>query len=479
MSKEVEVVAATDGSGETELVRKSNVLIEAKIDFTANEAKFVEKLIASHKNHHPADRDYQFDCRELLIQFGIGPENHSRLKKMTDSIQSKVMSIKSDGKDRRINILYHCTYHDGEGRISTRFHPHLLPYVKNLKSFYSEYHLANITKLDSTYSIKIYQLLKQYQKIIGTRTFDIAEFRELISLSLTKYKAYGDLKKRILIPAQKEIEEKTDISFTFAEKKIGRKVIELEFKISANKNQRGVDIDTGDITGIDADTLDGEFSVVDIENIERLLHLDFGVHKRTAKSLCTKFGSDQVMRNAKWVKSMLNGGTEISNLGGYMKSAIEKDYANGVDEVGKEGARTKPKEKKKASAEELEADLIQNIIREMGKANSLAMDKYIDEETNESALDLFLSEYLESGEGASVMKLTLKQSAKKVLRDSGTVKAKLDEIKKSAPVFADFKRFLKPRILSPIDTDLVFFAKTQGVALKKLVDGSDTKYVVE
>ena len=75
-------------------------------------------------------------------------------------------------------------------------------------------------KLKSSYAIRIYELLKQYEKL-QERTFLLDELRKMLGAE-DIYPAYGNFKQRVLLPAQKELKKKTDISFEIEEIKKGR-----------------------------------------------------------------------------------------------------------------------------------------------------------------------------------------------------------------------------------------------------------------
>ena len=55
------------------------------------------------------------------------------------------------------------------------------PFLLSLKSHFTTYDVRNILKLPSTYSVRIYELLKQYEKI-GKRRFDLQELKEIIGV---------------------------------------------------------------------------------------------------------------------------------------------------------------------------------------------------------------------------------------------------------------------------------------------------------
>jgi plasmid replication initiation protein len=85
----------------------------------------------------------------------------------------------------------------------------------------------------SIHAIRIYELLKQYQDI-GERTLSLEELRDYCGVK-NKFKNYPDLERYVLLIAQREINEKSDIHFEFERIKPSRKIEGIKFIISKNK----------------------------------------------------------------------------------------------------------------------------------------------------------------------------------------------------------------------------------------------------
>lgn len=106
----------------------------------------------------------------------------------------------------------------------------LKDYLLELKKNYTTYQLENIPKLNSSYSIRMYELLSQYKRI-GKRKFELENLKKMIGCN---YDMYGHFKSKALLKAHKDLKEHTDLRFEFEEIKHGRKVAELIFYIYPN-----------------------------------------------------------------------------------------------------------------------------------------------------------------------------------------------------------------------------------------------------
>ena len=218
------------------LVTKSNMLIEANYKLGVIEQKIILCLAS---NIQPNDSDfhtYTLRVKEFCELLGLkGSPKYTELRAITRELMQKVFEIRIGSKVIQVAWLSYVAYNETEGTIDIRFDPFLRPYLLQLKKEFTSYKLENVVKLKSSYSIRIYELLKQYEKI-QERTFDLNDLRKLLGAE-DVYPKYGNFKQRVLIPAQKELKKKTDISFEIDEIKKGRKVEKVRFRIFPAKRK--------------------------------------------------------------------------------------------------------------------------------------------------------------------------------------------------------------------------------------------------
>ena len=230
---EMEVVERRSNN---QLVTKSNMFIEANYKLGVVEQKII-LCLASHIS--PLDTDfktYTLSVKEFNKLLGLkGTPKYVELRQITKGLMKKVFEVRIDKKVVQVSWLSYVAYNETEGTIDIRFDPFLRPYLLELKREFTSYKLENVVKLKSSYSIRLYELLKQYEKL-QERTFDLQTLRQMLGVE-NIYPAYGNFKQRVLIPAQKELQKKTDISFEIDEIKTGRKVEKVKFLISSIQPQ--------------------------------------------------------------------------------------------------------------------------------------------------------------------------------------------------------------------------------------------------
>jgi plasmid replication initiation protein len=139
------------------------------------------------------------------------------------------------------------TYCDGRGYLAVRFAPLVIPFITRLDKDnpYTITDLKQIGKLTSSYAVRFYELAKQYEKI-AIRTISISDLREMLNLQ-TEYTDFRDLKKRVIDPAIRQINQHTDIKIgtklgtkdelLYEQNRIHRKIDSITIKIRSNKAQ--------------------------------------------------------------------------------------------------------------------------------------------------------------------------------------------------------------------------------------------------
>jgi len=220
---------------EDHLVTQKNDLVEAHhIDpLSVSEQKVVLTMISMIE---PADDDlktYLLNVRDFAEMVGLkGESTYSEIKKISKTLVSKVIEIPIGKKDWLVATWASSVrYRSNEGTVEFSFDPKLKPYLLQLKNQFTSYKLSNILNLKSTYSIRMYELMKKWQHL-GRWECSLDDLRGILGAKYIKsYSVYGNFKNRVLSPAIVELNEKTDVQISFIEIKKGRSVERIEFTI--------------------------------------------------------------------------------------------------------------------------------------------------------------------------------------------------------------------------------------------------------
>jgi plasmid replication initiation protein len=301
------------GNLPAKLVVKSNKLIEAAYKLTLQEQRIILTLVSMI---HPDDedfKDYYLDIKDFIRIAGLtGSSSYSEAKKVTKRLQERVLEIEDIEKKTLLQIswLSSSLYSQTEGYVRLRFDPDLKPFLIGIKNRFTQYALLNAIKLRSVYSIRIYELLKQYEKL-GERILLLEELKKTLGLKKEDYEHFGHFRSRVLDSSIKEINTKTDIRVGYEVQKRGRKVHRIIFSI--NKTE--------------AKKIKSPPEVEEITNpklYDKLIKY-FLQTPTQAKEYLKQYSIEQIHANLLHVERRFKDG-KISNLGAYTKKAISEDF---------------------------------------------------------------------------------------------------------------------------------------------------------
>ncbi len=213
------------------LVVKSNQLINSRYNLSITEMRLFLMMIAQVERDDSDFKSYRIKIKDFAEAVGSSFKDYYKTAEQSSKqLLGRVLEIPTaNGNLLQVSFLSSAEYFRGEGVVELSFDPKLKPYLLELKDRYTSYDIRNVLRLQSTHSMRIYELLKQFESV-GKRTFEIVELKRILSIE-TQYKRYNDFKRYVILQARKELSEHCDITFDFQEKKKGRKIISICFII--------------------------------------------------------------------------------------------------------------------------------------------------------------------------------------------------------------------------------------------------------
>ena len=219
---------------ENYLVTQANNLIEARHNkpLTAREQKIVLTMVGGIEPQDEDFKDYLISLKSFSEMLGLaGSTKYTEIKEIMKSLMEKTVEIPSENGGW---VLTHwvssAEYVNGEGIIKLSFSPKLKPYLLQLKNQFTSYRLSNVLSLNSTYSIRLYELMKKWQHL-GKWENSVEELKLKFGVTKESYQRYNHFKTRVILRAVEEVNEKTDLFIDFKEIKKGRGVDRIEFTI--------------------------------------------------------------------------------------------------------------------------------------------------------------------------------------------------------------------------------------------------------
>lgn len=309
----------------SQLVRKSNDLVEARFRFDLYEMRLFLKMV-SMVNREDADfQVYRIALHDIVQDFELGNSGYERLRDAARRLMSKVITLYLDhdlGVMRfETPVVVGLGSFDknsgvGERFIEISFHPNLKPHLLNLKSRFLLYDIRNVLRLPSTHSIRMFELLKQYERI-GKRRFQVDELKDILGVA-DSYPLYGNFKQRILEKARLDLKKHTDIFFTYEENKRGRSVYELIFHIHSNApDKKGSKL----LPEPEAETAHS----ISPEAANVLQQVNKWVNEATVEEWLKRYPAEQVQVGVDYTLKQLESGARIANVGGYLAKMVATD----------------------------------------------------------------------------------------------------------------------------------------------------------
>ncbi len=213
--------------------RQHHAIVNSKYALTRGEIDIILTLLTAISKEDKDFKDYEFTLRDLELKTGRS-WNSKQLKDIVLSLMSKPLSFLLDGGGWLVVNWFAGFEYSSNGLITCRFDKRLKPFLIDLEGRYIISDIRHLLPMKSSYSKRIYLLLKEYGKF-GTRIFNLEELMDILQVPKS-FRAYGEFKKKVLKRAEADINLHTDLLISFEEKKIGRKVNEIVFTIKQNKN---------------------------------------------------------------------------------------------------------------------------------------------------------------------------------------------------------------------------------------------------
>jgi hypothetical protein len=332
------------------MVYKSNSLVEASYRLSVIEQRIVLTCISQVPRGEPVTDEVMYSvtaqdvaelsetnsrtaCRDLQ-------EGALRLKRREVRIEKE-----ANGNAKRKQVLI-CgwvqtiMYIENEGRVCLRFNKDMLPYLTELSTQFTKYRLKAVAKMDSAYAIRLYELLVQWQGI-GKREVSLDWLRDTFQLG-DKYPSIKDLKKWVIDVAISQINEHSDLTASYTQRKTGRNVTHLTFTFASKEEAKPEP----------AVVPEAPPAVPDSALFQRLRNLGIG-----AKLAAAWLKQDEARARAAvaYVEARAGNGQIKGSAAGYLRSVFESGAEIGPSDFEaaiKEQARVAAATARRAEAEQ-------------------------------------------------------------------------------------------------------------------------------
>lgn len=420
-----------------EMVVLRNPVARAKFGLSLVQTKFLFEVLAYFKDH-PEQRYARFYLRDYLSKLGVSSHNFKEYVYQMEDMRRRDINIPRSGDSSKLHFIGVSLFasaeymldENGDGYVEIEVSDKLKPYFLEItKGEFFYYHILNTRVLRSTYSIKLYLLLKSYRRF-GKLEIGLHELREILEIAPNEYQQYKNFKARVLETARLEMQEKNDICFEYEDVRRSRKspIEKIVFRIMDNPNAKEIlekarlmfaksettlfekdfiaeqtpsakKTSTSEylFENIDSESISAEPSLEKdllTELISTFKFFDKDATDEDIQSFVQNYPLEKVLDVLLYAKEQTaKGKTEIKNIYPYVVSGVRGGYGKGLyqkqkQKIAKEAASTEARAQQKKEIEQLKVGLEilaenyekakNDMIRELTTQNPMITERAVE-----------------------------------------------------------------------------------------------------
>ncbi|MGL5327755.1 MAG: replication initiation protein, partial [Peptostreptococcaceae bacterium] len=220
------------------VLMKHNSLVKAKYNLTLVQNRVFELLLYKFQK----ERDGILSCEIHRDEFKnlIKKEKDRTIKGISDLLESlRVKEIliaeKIKGKEKykwhRFGLINGATYDEDKDIFTIKATEEIYALIQNYydkREGHTPINLIVKLGMNNYYAQRLYDLIRVWSGTKKIINYEVEELKELLQIE-EKYSLYADFKRRVIVPAIKELNNTQYFEIDFKENKVGRKVDSIDF----------------------------------------------------------------------------------------------------------------------------------------------------------------------------------------------------------------------------------------------------------
>ena len=219
-------------------VIKASPAIQIQSKITHLQRRAWNVLLANAYNELPNKDIHRVSVAELAKKLGFNSRDYDHLKETLEALVDCTVEWNILGKDKKeewgvASLLAEARIKDG---ICTYAYP---PYLRTKlynPRIYTKLNLGLQNRFTSRYALILWEVCFDYFDIARnqgeTPFIPLERFKELMGIGEDDYPLFKEFNRNVIKPAIKEINELTNFSVEVDQKRVGRRIGELKFRIS-------------------------------------------------------------------------------------------------------------------------------------------------------------------------------------------------------------------------------------------------------
>ena len=354
-------------------VIKASPAIQIQSRITHLQRRAWNVLLANAYNELQNKEIHTVSVAELAAKLGFDSHNHDHLKVTLKSLVDCTVEWNILGKNSKevwgaASLLAEVNIEDG---LCFYQFSHTLRMKLHNPIMYTRLNLRLQNRFKSQYALILWEVCFDYFNVHWgqgeTPFIPLETFRELMGVEIGEYSEFKDLNKKVIKPAIKEVNALTDYFLEVEQKRIGRKVAELKFRIIKVKKlpvQESVFPDVEDLPPVAMELVQA--------NVDRVVALEIATTEWEfilPEKLPTPGDYTDFLAYVSEKIEMAMYASNVSNTGGYVVEAIRNNYQNDEVRKAREVRAERAREKELEDLEEAFRARRANLLRQAIQAD--------------------------------------------------------------------------------------------------------------
>ncbi|WP_026939688.1 replication initiation protein [Hippea alviniae] len=317
------------------IIHKPSGMIAVQTEMTLEQRKFYNAFIYVAKQELKKNKDTKvFRCAltDLKAMLDKAKQNNTYYIDLIFDLQERKAYFDILRKDIRVrgkmNVLSYAGVIERRSKkeevwIEFEFPERIRKALIDMKGMYAELNLIIEKGFRSKYTLVLYENLRDYKNVEFPK-IELETFKKLLGVEKGEYKRFFDLKRRVIDVAVEELNENENIDFLVSYElyKTGRKYTHIKFFIKPKPQQLKLAQQTEDYKSLAED-----------KDLRELLFLLPEQYRKRKNCINLLLGVLEE-KGKEYIKAQIDYTSKKNpkNYCGYLKNAIEKDYA-GVEEI--------------------------------------------------------------------------------------------------------------------------------------------------
>ena len=265
LNKTVRQLDSIEKERSLKVYKADDLLQKARFTLSLNEQRIILYSISKIKPTDTVFQEYIFELKDFYSVCGINSkDSYNEIKKILADLRKKTWWITIEDPnapgiecESLVNWFTVLRTNKTNGRVTIKFHDDMFPYLLELsrqyhedeQRFFTGYEFRYVLPMKSTYSIRLYELLKSYQKNNKTWWFKVQKLKHI--LDCDNYINFKDFRRRVIEPAIKEINEFSDLNIYYETEKDGNKIDVVNFFMSEKSKGDKIKAHNNGLTELD------------------------------------------------------------------------------------------------------------------------------------------------------------------------------------------------------------------------------------